>query len=117
MQHLTSLCMSLKDNIYCSTCKVSEMVQRRDNGGAPPLQKEQHHDGEGKVSSPGSGDAAGDAVSSGPAAHSEHEASDPWIKLSVQVEQLCALHCHPVDNTQECYEYLQQLLHVFMRIC
>lgn len=87
--------------IYCCTGKVSEMVQRRDYGGARPLQEEQHHNSEGKVSDPGSRDAAGDAVSSGPAAHSEHQASHPWIELSVQVEQLCALHCHPVDNTQD----------------
>lgn len=54
------------------TCNVPEVVQGGDNGRTPLLQEEQHHDGEGEVADPGPGDAAGDAVSSGPAAHSEH---------------------------------------------
>lgn len=49
------------------------MVQCGDDGGVPLLQEEQHHDGEGEVGDPGAGDAAGDAVSPGPAAHSEHQ--------------------------------------------
>lgn len=54
------------------TCKVPEVVQGGDNWRAPPLQEEQQHDGEGEVGDPGAGDAAGDAVSSGPTAHGEH---------------------------------------------
>lgn len=81
------------------------MVQCGDNGGTPSLQEEKYHDSEGKISDPGPRDAAGDAVSSGPAAHGEHEASHPWVELSVQEEQLCALHCHPVENIQDYYKY------------
>lgn len=87
------------------TCKLFEMVQCGDNGGAPSLQEKQHHDCEGEVCDPGPRNAAGDSVSSGPAAHSEDEASHPWVQLSIQVKQLCALHCHPVDNVHSCCKY------------
>lgn len=76
------------------------MVQGGDDGRAPPLQEEEHHDGKGEIADPGSGDAAGDAVSSGPTAHSEYQVTHPWVQLSVQVEQLCALYRHPVENNQ-----------------
>lgn len=79
------------------------MVQGGDDGRAPPLQEEEHHDGEGEVGDPGSGDAAGDAVSSGPAAHGEHQETHARVQLSVEVEQLRALDRHPVGNTQNCY--------------
>lgn len=77
------------------------MVQGGDYGRASILQEEQHHDGEGEVGDPGPGDAAGDAVSSGPAAHSEHKETHPRVQFTVQVEQLCALHRHPVENIQD----------------
>lgn len=77
------------------------MVQGGEYRGAPPLQEEQHHDGEGEVGDPGPGDAAGDAVSSGPAAHGEHQATHPRVQLTVYVEQLRALHRHPVENRQD----------------
>lgn len=76
------------------------MVQYGDDGRSPLLQEEQHHDSEGEVGDPGPGDAAGDSVSSGPAAYSEHQAAHPRVQLSIQVEQLCALHRHPVENTK-----------------
>lgn len=98
-----------------NTCKVSEIVQRWDNRWAPPLQEEQHHESEGKVSNPSPGDATGDAMSSGPATHSKHEVSHPWVKLSVQVEQLCALHCHPVKIIHRIILSTEQ--HVLMSIC
>lgn len=85
------------------TCEVPEVVQGGDNGRAPPLQEEQHHDSEGEVGDPGPRDAAGDAVCSGPTAHTEHQETHPWVQLSVQVEQLCALHRHPVKNIHSCY--------------
>lgn len=88
------------------TCKVLKVVQRGDNGRAPLLQEEEHHDGEGEVGDPGPGDAAGDAVSSGPTAHGEHQETHPRVQLSIQVEQLCALNRHPVENIQNCYYVL-----------
>lgn len=82
------------------TCQLLQVVQGGDDGGAPLLKEEKHHDGEGEVGDPGPGDAASDAVSSGPAAHGEHQVPHARVQLSVQVEQLCALHCHPVENKQ-----------------
>lgn len=80
------------------------MFHRGDDGRTPPLQEEEHHDGEGEVGDPRPGDAAGDAVSSGPTAHGEHQKTHPRVQLAVQVEQLCALDRHPVENTQhQCY--------------
>lgn len=82
------------------TCEVPQVVQCGDDGRSPLLQEEQHHDSEGEVGDPGPGDATGDSVSSGPAAYSEHQAAHPRVQLSIQVEQLCALHRHPVENTK-----------------
>lgn len=65
--------------VRAGTCKVLELVQRGDNRRVPLLKEEQHHDGEGKVGDPGPGDAAGEAVSPGPAAHGEHQASYTWV--------------------------------------
>lgn len=76
------------------------MIQGGDDRGAPLLQEEEHHDGEGEVGDPGPGNAAGDTVSSGPAAHGEHQVPHARVQLSVQVEQLCALDCHPVERKQ-----------------
>lgn len=70
------------------------------------MQKKQHYDRERKICYPSPGDAAGDAVSPGPAAHRENEASHPWVQLSVKVQQLCALHRHPVEKTQDTQELL-----------
>lgn len=77
------------------------MVQRGDDGRAPLLQEEQHHDGEGEVGDPGPGDAAGDAVGSGPRPHGEHQEPHPRVQSPVQIEQLSALHCHPVEFTDK----------------
>ena len=66
-----------------NTCKLSELVQCGEDWRVPPLQEEHHHDGEGEVGDPGAGDAAGDAVSSGPASDGEHEAAHPRVQLSV----------------------------------
>lgn len=68
------------------TCKVSEVVQGRDNGRAPPLQEEEHHDSEGEVGDPGPGNAAGDAMGSSPTAHSEHQETHARVQHSVQVQ-------------------------------
>ncbi len=76
------------------------MVQGGNNGWAPLLQEEEHHDGEGEVGDPGAGDAAGDAMSSGPTPHSKHQVTHPRVQLSIDVKQLCALDRHPVENTQ-----------------
>lgn len=74
------------------------MVQGGDYRRAPLLKEEEHHDGEGEVGDPGPRDATGDAVSSGPTAHSKYQGTHPWVQLSIQVEQLCALDCHPVEK-------------------
>jgi len=86
--------------VLVGTCKVPEVVQCGDDGGASSLQEEQHHDREGEVGDPGPGDTAGDAVSSGPTAHGEHQMTHPRVQLSIQVEQLGALYRHPVVNMQ-----------------
>lgn len=78
------------------TCQVPQLVQSGDDGGASLLQEEQHHDGQGEVGDPGAGDAAGDTVGPRPAAHGEHQAAHPQVQLPVQVQQLRALHRHPV---------------------
>lgn len=83
-----------------STCKVPEMVQCGENGRASPLQKEQHHDREGEVGDPGSWYAAGDAVGPGTAPDGENQAAHPWVQVSIQIQELCALHRHPVEKTQ-----------------
>lgn len=87
------------------TCEVPQVVQCGDDGRTPLLQEEKHHDSEGEVGDPGPGDAAGDSVSSGPAAYGEHQAAHPRVQLSIQVEQLCALHRHPVENTKRTSEH------------
>lgn len=74
------------------------MVQSGNNGWVPFLQEEEHHYSERKVGDPGSRDVTGDVVSSGPAAHCEHQEAHAWVQLSVQIQQFCALHCHPVGN-------------------
>lgn len=84
------------------TCQVLQLVQCGDDGGTPPLQEEQHHDSEGEVGDPGAGDAAGDAVSSRPAAHRKHQVTHARVQLRIQVEQLGALDRHPVENIERC---------------
>lgn len=82
------------------------MVQSGNNGWAPILQEEDHHHSERKVGDPSSRNVTGDVVSSGPAAHGEHQGTHTWVQLSIQVEQFCALHCHPVGNKRKsCYCY------------
>lgn len=78
------------------------MVQGGNNGWVPLLQEEQHHYSEGKVGDPGSRDVTSDVVSSGPAAHCEHQATHTRVQLSIQVKQFCALDCHPVGNKRNC---------------
>lgn len=80
------------------------MVQSGNNGWVRFLQEEQHHYSERKVGDPGSRDVTGYVVSAGPAAHCEHQETHTWVQLSIQVQQFCALHCHPVGNIwNSCY--------------
>lgn len=81
----------------CATGKLLEMVQSGNNGRVPLLQEEEHHYGEREVGDPRSRDVTGDVVSSGPAAHCEHQETHAGIQLSIQVQQFCALYCHPVE--------------------
>lgn len=78
------------------------MVQGGNDGWVPLLQKEEHHHSEGKVGDPGSRDVTGDVVSSGPAAHCEHQETHTWVQLAEKVQQFCALRCHPVGKKRNC---------------
>ena len=78
------------------TCQAAEVVQGGEERRGSALQVEQHHDGEGEVGDPGAGDAAGDVVHPGPAAHGKHQAAHPVVQAAVQVQQLRGLHRHPV---------------------
>lgn len=76
------------------------MFHGGNNGWVPLLQEEQHHYSEGKVGDPGSRDVTSDVVSSGPAAHCEHQETHTGVQLSIQVQQFCALYCHPVGKVE-----------------
>lgn len=104
------------------TCKLLHVVQCGDDWDSPPLQEEDDHEGEREVRDPGARDAAGDAVRSSPAAHSEHQVPHTRVQLSVHVQQLCALYCHPVENRKNVlvgffggrHEYFEMFMHFFL---
>lgn len=91
------------------------MVQSGNNGWAPFLQEEEHHHSERKVGDPSSRNVTGDVVSSGPAAHGEHQGTHTWVQLSIQVEQFCALYCHPVGKKPEQLLLLYSNYYVYYR--